>query len=422
MSSWKESWKSIAPIIRKKAQQELGNSCLVLFNHPTYLKSADQQHHYYPNTDFLRLTGVKQPDTVLVMDQNQALLFLPNRDPVKEHWEGKMLSSEEIEALGLVPMNRTGLREYLLKNWRKYRTMYLQLGMRPEVDQEIMSIYRDSCTPRSRGSSQIPHIADPAEILSPLRFDKKIPQEISLIKKACEIGAQSFSALEKNLSSMKNERDIQGFLINEFMRNGASGESFATIAASGVHSTTLHYEDNDAPLTGKGHVLVDSGCTYHFYHSDITRTYSLTGGFEGLQKSIYDLVKSVNEKTGAFLKPGVLWKDVHEKAKRDLMLGLIDLKIIKASSDEAWEKDMIRTYFTHGIGHPLGLDVHDVAPPMSAANPSFTLQPGVVMTMEPGLYFYNTSIPELEGFGVRIEDDYLITESGAENLTSLAPK
>lgn len=231
------------------------------------------------------------------------------------------------------------------------------------------------------------------EHLSYLRMFKD-QYEINEMKAAIDITDKGLKRIMKELPNRDNEHQLEADFLHEITLNGATTNSFNTIAANGENATVLHYEDNNAPLDREALILFDLGALYNNYGSDISRTFPVSGKFSDRQKEIYNIVLETNKKTIEFLKPGVTWKEFNEFAKDILATRCQEIGLIK-------EKEDITKYYYHSIGHFLGLDVHDVGHYNEA------LQEGMIVTVEPGLYIKE------EGIGIRIEDDVLITKDGA---------
>jgi len=209
-----------------------------------------------------------------------------------------------------------------------------------------------------------------------------------------------------------------------FRRRGAAGPAYETIVGGGKNATVLHYVTNDQPLRAGELVLVDAGCELQGYASDVTRTYPIGGKFEGAARSVYQVVLAAQEAAFAVAKPGATLEQVHTAAVRVLTDGMVQLGLLSGNLDDLVTSNAYRKYYMHRTSHWLGLDVHDVGAYTTNGNPR-TLEPGMVFTIEPGLYVSadaETANPRLRGIGVRIEDDVLITSSGHQNLTLGIPK
>ena len=250
----------------------------------------------------------------------------------------------------------------------------------------------------------------------------KSPKEISHIKKSVNIAARAHRAVMKYSRWAKNERDLYGKFLFEILKGGAERESYTGIFASGPNACTLHYTKNKQALNTKNLLLVDAGCEYHNYCSDITRTFPLSGRFSKLQKRIYNKLLKAQKKIIQSVKVGVKFKLLQQKAEELLAQIMVEEGWLSGSLKKILKKQEHKKYFPHNIGHSLGLDVHD---PVFFKEKDFLLPENFVMTVEPGLYLppWDKSLkPEFRGLGLRIEDDILVTKKGPQVLSHKAPR
>jgi Xaa-Pro aminopeptidase len=221
------------------------------------------------------------------------------------------------------------------------------------------------------------------------------------------------------------EYEIEAAVEHEFRRRGGDGPAYGTIVASGANATILHYTQNDRRMEAGDLLLLDAGCELSCYASDVTRTWPVSGRFTPVQKRVYELVLEAQRRSIAQVGPGKAFDAAHTETVRTLVAGLIDLKLLSGSVDENIEKKTFRRFYMHRTGHWLGLDVHDAGAYFTTGTNHRTLEPDMVVTVEPGLYFAedDAQIPaEYRGIGVRIEDDVLVTTGGSEVLTAACPK
>jgi Xaa-Pro aminopeptidase len=243
------------------------------------------------------------------------------------------------------------------------------------------------------------------------------------MRRACAIsGAAHLRAMRATHPGMY-EYQIEAELMHEFLREGAQSVAYSSIVASGPNACVLHYRDNNRQMNDGDLLLIDAGCEYQGYASDITRTYPVNGRFTGPQKAIYDVVLAAQLACIDAVGPGVPFHDYHKIAERVLAQGFIDLGLIEGPLDAALEKGTYKQFYMHRAGHWLGMDVHD-AGLYQVKGESMRLSPGMVLTVEPGAYIRPAdNVPErFWNIGVRIEDDVLVTNDGRENLTTIAPK
>ena len=247
-------------------------------------------------------------------------------------------------------------------------------------------------------------------------------EEIDLMRKSCQIAAHSHKEVISNVKVGMNEFDIESMYLNEFRRRGSRYPSYTPIVASGKNACTLHYIDNNNSINDGDLVLVDAGCEYGMYASDITRTFPINGRYSAEQRAVYDVVLEAHNKSCEAVKIGNSCLEPQRVSERVISEGLKDLGFLDQSMDEILEKQLFREFYYHKIGHWLGLDVHDDCP-YSIEGSNVIFQENMVMTIEPGIYI-NDSAPidkKWKGIGIRIENDIRATNSGYENLTSEAP-
>ena len=253
----------------------------------------------------------------------------------------------------------------------------------------------------------------------------KSDSEIELIKKAISITKEAHHRSMAISKKLHYEYQLQAEIEYIFKKEGAYSDAYTSIVASGNNANTLHYISNDKPLKATDLILIDAGCEYNYYASDITRTIPVSGRFTKEQKDIYNLVLDVQKKVIKMIKPDVLRSDLQKYTQKMLCSGLVELGILHGDVKKLLKKGVIKKYYPHGIGHWMGLDVHDSAPYKDKKGKEIPLKDGMVLTIEPGLYLSkdDKDIPKCyRGIGVRIEDDILVTKDGCINLSSAIAK
>jgi Xaa-Pro aminopeptidase len=273
-----------------------------------------------------------------------------------------------------------------------------------------------------RGIAAPTQIKDVHAPLDEMRLVKDV-EEQAVMRRAAAISAAAHRRAMRAARPGGNEFEIEAELLYEFRRHGAQAPAYTPIVASGEHACVLHYVQNDAPLVDGDLLLIDAGCELDGYASDLTRTFPVNGRFSAPQRSVYELVLAAQAAAIAEVKPGNTWDAPHAAAVRTLAQGLIDLKLLAGSVDESIERESYKQFYMHRTGHWLGLDVHD-AGDYKRDGAWRKLEPGMVLTVEPGCYIRaGAGVPrELAGIGVRIEDDVLVTAQGNEVLSRDAPK
>ncbi len=278
---------------------------------------------------------------------------------------------------------------------------------------------------KGRSGLGLTTVADPLSLLGELRA-RKAEEEIQMLRKSCQISSEAHVQIMRATRPGVSERELYGLFLYETMRRGAQREGYAAIVASGHHATALHYKSNDDICNDGELLLVDAGSEYNYLSADITRTFPVNGKFSSVQKAVYDEVLSIQKQMVAAVKPGIGFKELNEKCINLTSESLIKLGLLKKSKDEIIEKRLFVKYYPHGLGHYLGMDVHDVgAYYNSSMTESVKFQPGYVLTIEPGIYIPKddeSAPPEMRGIGIRIEDDVLVTTEGFEVLTHDCPK
>lgn len=381
------------------------NSIVILFAGKAIQKTGDQTYPFTPNRNFYYLTGIKEEDHILVMTKingvKSSKLYIKDIDLEMEKWVGKSIRKEEAEEIAAV--DEVKFKSQFDGDIHGMITMKEEINL--YLDLERMSANREG-TISHRFANEITtkypqvRINNVYSKIGELRL-KKSQEEVDKIKKAIEI---TKSGIEKLMSEARvgmREYELEAYFDFNCKVKGATGLAFTTIAAAGENATTLHYVDNNCELKENDLILFDLGAEYNCYNADISRTFPVNGKFTERQKEVYNAVLRVNEEIINLIKPGMKYKYVNEKATELIAEECIKLGLIK-------DKSEVRKYYYHSIGHSLGMDTHDIETP----HRDIIFEPGVVFTVEPGIYIAE------EGIGIRIEDDILVTEDGVINLSS----
>jgi Xaa-Pro aminopeptidase len=379
-------------------------SLLVMFAGKAPQKSADYTYKFVPNRNFYYLTGIEEPNIIFLAHKNgdniEEYLFIEKSDPVLEKWIGKSISKEEAEEVsGIKSIQYIDQFETLLSRILfsvETTTLYLDLERR-----ELDTLTTKAQQFESKIKENYPHLqiknAYPA--ISELRVYKK-PEEIEKMKKAIEITHKGIMNLLKNAKADMKEYQLEAYFDFTLKSEGVKDHAFSTIVASGKNGTVLHYENNNSTIENGSLVLLDLGAQFENYNADISFTFPINGKFSEKQKTYYNIVLKALKETTQLIKPGLHFSKLNEQTKNLLAEECMKVGLIK-------EKSEISQYYYHGVSHFLGLDTHDVG-----NYKDLILKPGMVLTVEPGLYI------EEEGIGIRIEDDVLVTEEGHEVLSS----
>ena len=403
------------------------NSIAVIPSAPSRTRSRDTEYRYRQDSDFLYLSGFEEPESLLVLipgrPSGEYIVFCRDRDPVKETWHGRRLGVERapqaLEADDAFPI--TDVDEILPGLLEDRETVFYDLGSNPAFDNQLMGwINRVRAQTRSLARAPSSFVSLSFH-LHEMRVQKS-RSELSLLRRAAKISAEGHVSAIRACSPGKMEYELEATLIGVYRSHGAT-HSFLPIVAGGDNGCILHYTENNQELKDGELVLVDSGAEFNGYAGDITRTYPVNGKFSAAQKDLYSVVLDANLAAIEAVKPGNHWNDPHDAAVKVLTKGLVSLGLLKGTPAKLIKEEAYRQFYMHKTGHWLGLDVHDVGE-YQIDQEWRLLEPGMVLTIEPGLYIGSgRGIPaRYANTGIRIEDDVVVTRNGHDVLTSSAPK
>ena len=429
MDTYKEFQKR-----RTQLADMLGNAVAVIANSDESSRNRDCDYPFRSDSYFHYLSGFPEPEAVIFIvggDQPRSILFCKPKDIGKEIWNGYIYGPEEAakqflfdEAYSLEEINK--IAPMILKGYIPNKNIYCTPSMTPSncAIKNIENLQNWVGQKKDVGDKY----CDLSKILDDMRCLKS-EVEVSIMQKSANIAAQAHIHAMGITKPGKFEYQIEGEILNQFMQNGARYPAYSSIVAGGHNACTLHYVSNNSLLKDGDLLLIDAGCELESYASDITRTYPINGKFTSPQKDIYDIVLSAQKKAISKVMPGNYFDDPHKAATEEIVNGLIDLKILKASHDEVFEKELYKEFFMHRTSHWLGLDVHDTGKyidnPLDGKNSRpIKFKDSNVLTIEPGCYIKaNSNVPEeFWGIGIRIEDDVLVIPSGNKVLSANAPK
>ena len=416
---------------RERFMRQIGDQAAALvFSNPVRQRSRDTTYPYRPNSDLLYLTACEEPGAACLLlpghDEHPFVMFVRKRDFKREIWDGPRMGLDGAkERLGADKVYAIEELDEVLPKLLVGRSMLVyHVGRSEENDRQALRAYvKAQGLGRSRVTTPT-SIVDLVTLLHEQRLIKQ-PEEIATLRDACRVSAEAHELAMRRTRPGVPEYRLQAIIENAFREAGASAPAYESIVGSGVNACILHYVENNAICEDGDLVLVDAGAEIGWYAGDVTRTWPVNGTFTGYQRNIYDLVLRAQQAVIRHVKPGVAWSELHQTTVRVLSEGLIDLGILTGSLDEVIEKREYRHFFMHGTGHWLGMDVHDVGRYAHTPDQGRPLEPGMVFTVEPGVYFHPEAenVPEaFKGIGVRIEDDILVTEDGCEVLTDAAAK
>lgn len=398
------------------------NSILMLASSKLVSRNNDTTFPFRQDSNFFYLTGFQEPDSILmVYSDGRSILFCREKNPDLEKWDGFMWGPEAaLKKFGFDEAYDISLIDEILPNLiRGYKTLNTLIGKNLDFDLKVSNwINKANSMERHQGNIDLKNFSNQ---LGSMRLIKD-ETEISLIKKSCEIAAISHKTVMQKARVGMSEYDLESMYLNEFKANGSRETSYTPIVAGGARACILHYIDNNQAIGDGELVLVDAGCEYSMYASDITRTFPINGKFSGEQKAIYDIVLEAHNAACDAARVGKPCTDPQKISEKSLSQGLKDIGLLSGSLDEIIDKKLFREFYYHKIGHWMGLDVHDDCP-YSIDGSEVLFQENMVMTIEPGVYVNQTADVDdkWKGIGVRVENDILITSNGFENLTAKVP-
>ena len=456
---------------RRRFVEAIGDGLAIVPAASETVRNNDVHHTFRQASDFFFLTGFDEPDAVAVFNPSHAkeryVLFVRPRDRETEIWTGHRAGVEgavaHYGADAAYPVDQLDakLREYAIDR----SVLFYRLGNQA-FDARVIRLAVELRAARSRGFCAPVRIEDPGPIVHELRL-RRSPAELARQRRACQISRDAHIEAMRYAQPGMHEYQVQAAVEFVFRSEGSPRDAYPSIVASGPNACILHYVENQRRMADGDLLLIDAGCEYGYHASDITRTFPVNGRFTGPQRAVYEVVLRAQLAAIAAARPGVPYEAIHDAARRVIAEGLVELKLLPRSVADSLAMHHYREFFMHGTGHWLGMDVHDVGDYRLPGVGSRVLEPGMVLTVEPGLYFdperesvtyrlleYSEEemwerrhrlgtaaarkleeeekarapkvehpVPrELRGIGVRIEDDVLITETGHEVLTAGTPK
>jgi Xaa-Pro aminopeptidase len=417
---------------RQRLLRALGDGLLVVPTAAEALRNGDVLHAFRPGSDLHWLTGFPEPEALLVAwrtgpHRHRAELFVRARDPARETWDGPRFgvrgarSRFGVDAAHPVAELWRRLPELLEAHPR----LFFRLGADPRFDLELFKAFARIQAKRRRAQAPAhPVIADPTPAIAALRQIKDAT-EVRLLRRAAAITAAGHVAAMRAVRPGIGEHEVQALIEAEFRRLGSARTGYSSIVASGANACILHYHDNDRVMRSGDLLLVDAGAEFGGYTGDVTRTMPVAATFTPAQRAVYEVVLRAQLAGLRAARAGAPWDAPHRACIRALTRGLVELGVLRGAVARLVRKQRFKPWYMHGTSHWLGRDVHDVGAYEDADGKPVRLRSGMVLTVEPGLYFgaRDRKVPaELRGIGVRIEDDVLITARGPEVLTAAVPK
>ena len=414
---------------RAKLLRMIEEGVAIITSAPTQNRSNDTEYSYRQNSDFYYLCGFNEDNSILVLiktpNSSKTILFVEAYNAESALWIGARLGIDgararfSVDEVHDIAEYGAMIKELLREHINLYIDLYSDSSRLSEAKNAAQSLHS------TRGVKRhIRSIRDVTYLIRTLRLIKS-PEEIETIKKAITITAEAHhTAMEKCRAGMR-EYQLQAHMNYVFLNNGAMSEAYGAIVAGGNNANTLHYVDNTDELTDGELVLIDAACEWELYASDITRTFPINGKFSDAQREVYSAVLDVQLRVIEAIRVGVKRDWLQTYSEELLCDALIKLGVLNGEREALMEAKEHKKYAPHGIGHWMGLDVHDPCPYVDEEGESLAFIAGMVMTIEPGLYFRadDESVPECyRGIGIRIEDNILVTEEGYVNLSAMIAK
>jgi Xaa-Pro aminopeptidase len=393
------------------------------------LRSGDSYYPFRPDSDFYYVTGFSEAQAVALLKnssegQTYTLFVLP-RDPKKEVWTGIRHGVDgavaHFGADRAFPIDQ--LEAQLSESLADVSALYFSLGRHPQTETVLSGVLAALRTGRKADLGP-DSMVDPSTLIAELRLHKS-DEEIALMREGARITAEAHSLAMAQVRPGMHEYEIEALLHYTFRRHGAWGWAYPSIVGGGANACILHYVSNNSKLADGDLMLVDAGAEVDGYATDVTRTFPVSGRFSEAQRALYQVVLAAQEEAISAVRPGATIDGIHELTVRSLCRGMLDLGLLEGKLDEIIADKSYRRYYMHRTSHWLGLDVHDVGRYHRSDGPARPLEPGMVITVEPGLYVPpdDDLAPEkFRGIGIRIEDDILVTVDGHDNLTEGIPK
>lgn len=408
--------------------QRMGDGVAIIHTAPEVIRNRDSHYPYRFDSYFYYLSGFREPESLLVLIAGatpRSILFCRDKDLEREIWDGFRYGPDAARTVFDIDetYSISQLDEKMPQILANQSKVYFGLGISSAWDVKLTDwLNRVKLQARS-GVTAPDSIMDIHKLLDEMRLFKS-PAEQALMRQSAAIAASAHVRAMQETSAGKMEYEIEAVFLHEFYRSGAQAPAYTSIVAGGTNACTLHYNSNNCRLRDGDLLLIDAGCELDGYASDITRTFPVNGKFTAAQKDVYELVLAAQAAAIAKVSPGNHWNLPHEAALNVLVQGFIDFGWCKGSREAVLETGAYRQFYMHRTGHWLGLDVHDAGEYKNAQGQWRDLEPGMVLTVEPGCYIRPAdNVPEhFWNIGIRIEDDVLVTQNGCDVITAAAPK
>lgn len=420
---------------REQVMTKIGKGTAIFRSAPTAVMHNDVEYNFRQDSDFFYLTGFNEAEAVAVLaphhEEHRFILFVQPKDLEKETWTGYRVgveaAKEQFGADEVYPIAE--LDEKLPQYLEKADRIYYRLGRDTAFNNKVLRHWQKQMATYAKTGYAPMALEDPAPILHPLRQIKSAA-ELELMRTAAKIAVDAHNHAREYAKPGLYEYQVQAEIEHLFRQRGALSPAYPSIVASGANACVLHYTENTRQMQDGDLLLIDAGCAYEYYNSDITRSFPINGKFTPEQRAIYEIVLAAQLQSIAQVQPGNPYKQTHDTAVRVIVEGLMELGLLQGDIEEIIKEEKYKPFYMHRTGHWLGLDVHDVGVYQHGETPH-NLEPGQVLTVEPGIYIspYIKPVegqpevdPKWHGIGIRIEDDLLVTANGCEILSEGLPK
>ena len=414
--------------VAQRMREQTGGGLALVPTAAEATRNRDSMFPYRHDSYFYYMSGFPEPDAVIALvadpDGDRHVLFCREKDQEREIWDGFRYGPDAArEIFGFDEAHPIDELDGLLPDLAADRpALYTPLGLFAPWDHKISNLLNEVRKRIRTGVAAPEEIVDVRQAIDTLRLVKD-EHEIALMRRAATISASAHRRAMDRTRAGWHEYQVEAELAHEFLRSGAQAVAYPSIVAGGPNACVLHYRENSRQLQDGELLLIDAGCEYQGYASDITRTFPVNGRFSGPQKAVYEVVLAAQLACLDAVRPGADFHGYHKTAERVLAQGYIDIGLCRGSLDEVLDTGAYKQFYMHRAGHWLGMDVHD-AGLYQVKGASQKLVPGMVLTVEPGTYIRPAdNVPDdFWDIGIRIEDDVLVTATGIENLTLGAPK
>lgn len=414
---------------RRKIGQKIQGSALIVGAPLERTRNGSVDFPFRQNSDMYYLTGFEEPESILVLRPGlspETVMFVRKKDATRETWDGFRFGPEatqekfQIDAVFPIEEFATRIIELLKGVENVYYRYFLNEELDHKIDQALQAFQMAN---RRSGKGILP-VFDAHALIGELRLFKT-EAELTNLRRACEITAEAHNEIMRITRPGMNERELHGYFMYQIMKRGAAREGYNGIFAAGANACTLHYVFNDCVLKVNDLLLVDAGAEYNYFTGDITRTFPVTGKFTEAQEEVYSGVLDIQKKIIEGIRPGITFQSLQDQGAEMLTDLMLELGLLTGRRQDVMKTNEHKKYYPHGIGHWLGMDVHDVGAYVDPQGQHRVIEPGMVFTIEPGIYIPAGDTQAAEpyrGIGIRIEDNILVTPQGHENLTSKAVK